>query len=183
MQSVYHMSAASVDGSDSTTQSHQSQSSPPLHPLQTTKPVTIPEALVDIDEVLKHLKVISSYEEEFLVGGYDNGLVRVWAVQNYSITTLKGLLVKYLLSNNSEHSSAQSPQRRHHLSVPHTLEDSRYSYSRKKQSFTTSTYSGPSTHHSKQHQDFGYGLTISPIMLLHEFKAHATPLIARKQIL
>jgi len=184
MQPLHHISTATVDSGnnnssdDSTARTHQSPSSPP----QPHKPKN-PEAAVDIDEVLKHLKLISNDEEDFLVGGYDNGLVRVWAVQTYSITTLKGLLVKYLLSNNhSEHSSAHTPHHRHHQSLSHTShthEDFHNSHSRKKHPFYTATSSSSAAgHHSKTSQGFGYGLTIAPIMLLHEFKAHATPLIA-----
>ena len=87
--------------------------------------------------------------------GYDNGLVRVWTVQNYSMITLKGLLVKYLI-NRSETPVARR--------TPHF-------------------HQGQSTSHGQTaSRGFGFGLTISPIMLLYEFKAHATPLITCQSI-
>ena len=46
-----------------------------------------------VDEVLRLLKVSDS--EDLLIGAYDNGVIRLWSIQSYSIVTLRSLLSKH----------------------------------------------------------------------------------------
>ena len=77
------------------------------------------------------------------------------------MTTLKGLLVKYLI-NRSESPAGVVQQQQ-----PHTA-------NRRGRSLQFQSQS------QQQKEGFGYGLTISPIILLYEFRAHSTPLVTRK---
>lgn len=76
------------------------------------------------------------------------------------MTTLKGLLVKYLI-NRSESPAGVVQQQQPHAA------------NRRGRSLQFQSQ-------SQQQKGFGYGLTISPITLLYEFRAHSTPLVTRK---
>lgn len=55
--------------------------------------IKLPDSVLP-DEVIRLLAVSDS--EDVLVGGYNSGMIRVWSVHSYSVTTLRNLLYKYL---------------------------------------------------------------------------------------
>jgi hypothetical protein len=74
------------------------------------------------------------------------------------LTTLKGLLVKYLIGHSAESGNAYS-----------------------RGGGGVIGRGGSSLKNSRGHghgHGFGFGLTISPLVLVREFQAHATPLIS-----
>ena len=93
-----------------------------------------------------------------MIGGYENGMIRVWSIQSYSIVTLRGLLAKHL---NSAAAAAAAT----------TGDDNG--------SIGSGSAAAPPVFGGGT---FGTGaMAISPISLLHEWMAHSSPLVSRKK--
>ena len=92
-------------------------------------------------------------------GAYDNGVIRVWSVQSYSLVTLKGLLSRHL--NAGKWSAGTNS---YDLAA------------------NTGAPLGSRIASSLMSSSFGMGtMAISPITLLHQWQAHSSPFISSNE--
>lgn len=114
-------------------------------------------------------------------------MVRTWSIQSFSLITLKGLLMKYL-SATATAAKAESAGETEGGDPAAQLRDSRvHSTGAATQLAVAAAAAAEEADASNPFAsaggalNFGFGaMAISPITLLHEWKAHSSPFISRK---
>jgi hypothetical protein len=116
-------------------------------------------------------------------GAYDTGMIRTWSVQSFSLVTLKGLLMKYLSAaaaaakaerEGSEGGAGDAQRRR--SSAFNTGAAAQLEAAVAAEAETSNPFGSVGGA-----LNFGFGaMAMSPITLLHEWKAHSSPFLSRK---
>lgn len=116
------------------------------------------------------------------IGAYDTGMLRTWSIQSYSIVTLKGLLKKYLTSQNNINSNNTNTDNNNNnqdnKEKIHKNPQIHYTGSIKPTSDTENDAKNP-TSGLEAGGMYGFGaMAISPITLLQEWQAHSSPFLS-----
>ena len=105
-----------------------------------------------VPEKLRHLAL--NDDQDKLIGGYESGVIRVWAITSHSLQTLSKLM--RIAGSTGNHGS--SVNRRVAIAGDSSAREQ-----------ATSAATGPI---------LGAGMAISPLQLLFEWKAHPSPILS-----